>query len=109
MKRPGIQADLFGVAARVPMLPGARNVDRRTSHEAAVSMIEAARSLRAAVYTELKRGGPGTRDEVARRLAIGPEKIWRRFSELATLNLIEATEQERPGNSGRLQSVWRVL
>jgi len=103
------QPSLFDEPRAALLLPGARTADRGTSHAAAFSMISAASSLRTAVLAEMRLHGPGTRDEIAHRMHMPPDKIWRRFSELKDLGLIEATDQTRLGDSGRHQSVWRVL
>ena len=86
----------------------ARSNDPATSHLAAASVKVSAKTLAAAILRELQRSGPGTFSEVARRLALGEQQVWKRISDLKRAELIEPTGELRQGSSGRYQTVWKA-
>lgn len=52
--------------------------------------------------------GPANRDEIARRCGLPKDAVWRRLSQLEKDGLIERTGEERPGESGLCQAVYRI-
>jgi len=86
----------------------ARLEDPSTSKRAALRVDEFADNLCAKIYRELKRG-EGTFEELAARLRLRPDQIWRRLPDLQKAGFAEPTEQENIGQTGRYQRVWRAI
>lgn len=87
----------------------ARRDNLQTSKAAAASMQVAAQSLAGRVLASLRAQGPATASELSRRLELTQYQTGKRISDLRNANMIEASEETRPGPSGRAQTVWRVL
>jgi hypothetical protein len=86
----------------------ARLEDPSTSKKAALRVDEFADNLCAKIYRELKRG-EGTFEDLATRLRLRPDQIWRRLPDLQKAGFAEPTEQETVGQTGRFQRVWRAI
>ena len=86
----------------------ARRVDPHTSRRAAGSVQSSARAIADQIRREIETRGPGTFSELATRTGIGEQQVWKRLSDLKNWGLIEPSGEERPGPSGRSQTVWRV-
>ena len=86
----------------------ARLEDPSTSKKAALRVDEFAGNLCAKIYQELKKGD-GTFEQLAARLGLRPDQIWRRLPDLQKAGFAEPTEEEKAGQSGRAQRVWRAL
>jgi len=96
------QSDLFDDARAY-----ARNSDPSTSHAAAGAIVKRASVHRARILATLDMIGSGTFEEIAEAAGMRDSQVWRRLSDLHTLNLAEPTGEERLGKSGRHQRVWR--
>lgn len=83
-----------------------RSTDPDTSKAAGASVDPRGQHL--ALLTALERLGTGTRDEIAAEAGLTAYQASRRLSELATSELIEDTGTVRAGESGRMQTVYRV-
>jgi len=86
----------------------ARLEDPSTSKRAALRVDEFADNLCAKIYRELKRG-EGTFEELAARLRLRPDQIWRRLPDLQKAGFAEPTVQENMYKTGRYQRVWKVI
>jgi predicted ArsR family transcriptional regulator len=86
----------------------ARSDDPITSKKAAVRVEEFAENLCSKIYHELKRG-EGTFEQLAERLRLRPDQIWRRLPDLQKAGYALPTEREHHGTSGRAQRVWRAV
>lgn len=86
----------------------ARIKDPSTSKKAALRVDEFAGNICAQVYQELKRGD-GTFEQLAARLGLRPDQIWRRLPDLQKAGYAEPTEKELVGQTGRAQRVWRAV
>jgi predicted ArsR family transcriptional regulator len=84
----------------------ARRADPQTSHLAATSVKQSAKTLAAAIRRELLRAGPGTFSELAARMRLDEQQVWKRLSDLKRDALIVPTGETRQGPSGRHQTVW---
>jgi predicted ArsR family transcriptional regulator len=92
------------------MTPASRNTDPANSHAAAASMIVAAASHRALIWTALDRCGPMGRYEIAEMTGLDPVACARRLAELVHRGLcrrVAARQETTP--SGRVGSVWEVV
>jgi len=87
----------------------ARRRDPGTSHAAARSMRSDASALMEQIHADLKLRGPSTQSELAARLALRPDQVWRRVSDLKNRERIADTGITRPGDSGRHQTVWSAI
>jgi predicted ArsR family transcriptional regulator len=85
-----------------------RSQDPVTSKKSALRVDEFAENLCSKIYQELKRG-EGTFEQLAERLKLRPDQIWRRLPDLQKAGYAEPTEKEHAGASGRLKRVWRAL
>ena len=86
----------------------ARIEDPATSKKSALRVDAFAGNICAKVYQELKKGD-GTFEQLAVRLGLRPDQIWRRLPDLQKAGYAEPTEKESPGRSGRAQRVWRAV
>jgi hypothetical protein len=86
----------------------ARLEDPSTSKRSALRVDEFAGNICSKIYQELKRGD-GTFEQLAIRLALRPDQIWRRLPDLQKAGYAEPTEKETHGQSGRAQRVWRAI
>jgi len=86
----------------------ARLVDPSTSKKAALRVDEFAGNICSKIYYELKKGD-GTFEQLATRLGLRPDQIWRRLPDLQRAGYAEPTEKEIVGQSGRSQRVWRAI
>ena len=86
----------------------ARLEDPSTSKKAALRVDEFAGNICAKIYRELKKG-EGTFEQLADRLSLRPDQIWRRLPDLQKAGYAEPTEKETVGQSGRAQRVWMAL
>ena len=86
----------------------ARLEDPSTSKKAALRVDEFAGNICAKIYQELKKGD-GTFEQLATRLGLRPDQIWRRLPDLQKAGHAEPTEKEITGQSGRAQRVWRAV
>lgn len=86
----------------------ARRTDPATSHAAGRSMDPHVTRLQQVVLNALGNYGPATADFVESNngVSIG---LWKRFSELEKLGLIEPTGETRPTRSGRQGRVYRLV
>jgi hypothetical protein len=107
-----VQLGLFAEHAAPPLVP--RYPERPgfkaigASEEAARHVAGDAARLRAEVLAEL-HNGPGTADEIAKRMQRSPLSIRPRVSELKAMSKIAATGERRRNESGMSASVWRVI
>lgn len=90
-----------------PHAPGWKIDDVETSREAAQSVKQDAKTLRAKCYEVLK-GAAMTADEVAELLGASVLSVRPRVSELRAQFKIEATEKRRCNVSGKKAVVWRA-
>jgi hypothetical protein len=86
----------------------ARLEDPHTSKMAALRVNEFANNLCSRIYQELKKG-EGSFDQLAARLGLRPDQIWRRLPDLQKAGYAEPTQKEIVGQSGRAQRVWRAI
>jgi len=86
----------------------ARLEDPSTSKKAALRVDEFAGNICSKIYHELKKGD-GTFEQLATRLGLRPDQIWRRLPDLQKAGYAEPTEKEIVGQSGRSQRVWRAI
>jgi predicted ArsR family transcriptional regulator len=86
----------------------ARLEDPSTSKKAALRVDEFATNICAKIYRELKEGD-GTYEQLAFRLRLRPDQIWRRLPDLQKAGYAEPTERQHAGESGRLQRIWRAI
>lgn len=86
----------------------ARLEDPSTSKKAALRVNEFAGNICSKIYQELKKGD-GTFEQLATRLTLRPDQIWRRLPDLQKAGYAEPTEKELSGQSGRAQRVWRAI
>ena len=86
----------------------ARLEDPSTSKKAALRVDEFAGNLCAKIWRELKKG-EGTFEQLADRLSLRPDQIWRRLPDLQKAGYAKPTERETVGQSGRAQRVWVAL
>lgn len=84
----------------------ARHNDRETSKAAARSMRSTAGGLCARILSCLKTYGPGTFEQVAVRLNLRPDQVWKRLSDLNGRIVADGTAI---GSSGREITKWRAL
>lgn len=110
MREAMAQLDLrFGIeripAARVL----ARREDPATSHAAAARVSEFASSHQHRILAAIQDLGDATVDEIARHCEIQAHAVGKRLIELQRARQIVPTGTERPGDSGRLQRVWRAI
>lgn len=82
---------------------------RDTAKAAAEAVKPTAATLRARALELLRREGPRTADDVARRLDEHPLAMRPRLSELAALGLIEDTRQRGRNESGKRAIIWRAV
>ena len=86
----------------------ARLEDPSTSKKAALRVDEFAGNICSKIYQELKKGD-GTFEQLAARLELRPDQVWRRLPDLQKAGYAEPTEQEITGQAGRNQRVWRAI
>ena len=86
----------------------ARLEDPSTSKKAALRVDEFAGNICSKIYQELKKG-EGTFEQLAARLGLRPDQIWRRLPDLQKAGYAEPTEKEHTGESGRAQRIWRAI
>ena len=86
----------------------ARLEDPSTSKKAALRVDEFGHNICSKIYKELKKG-EGTFEQLAARLGLRSDQIWRRLPDLQKAGYAEPTEKETVGQSGRAQRVWRAL
>jgi len=86
----------------------ARLEDPSTSKKAALRVDEFAGNICAKIYQELKKG-EGTFEQLAARLGLRPDQIWRRLPDLQKAGYAEPTDKETVGQAGRAQRVWRAI
>jgi predicted ArsR family transcriptional regulator len=86
----------------------ARLEDTSTSKKAALRVDEFAGNICSKIYHELKKGD-GTFEQLATRLGLRPDQIWRRLPDLQKAGYAEPTEKEIVGQAGRNQRVWRAI
>ena len=86
----------------------ARLEDPSTSKMAALRVDEFANNLCAKIYQELKKGD-GTYEQLAARLGLRPDQIWRRLPDLQKAGYAEPSEMTAAGQAGRSQRVWRAI
>lgn len=99
--------DLFGYVERKPIgAPGYKQAT--TSKDAAESMKPTAELLRTKVLESLRMRGPGTPDEVAKRLDLSVLAVRPRFTELSKAGKIEYTGLRKPNDSGRPAKEFRA-
>jgi hypothetical protein len=85
-----------------------RSQDPTTSKRSALRVDEFANNICSKIYQELKRG-EGTFEQLASRLNLRPDQIWRRLPDLQKAGYAEPTEKEHTGQSGRAKRVWRAV
>lgn len=88
--------------------PQTAGYKRTGTSEAAARSVPTAR-LRQLCLDQLQLYGPLTPDEAASNLGLSILSIRPRFSELANLGRITATEQRRSNRSGRSAIVWQLV
>jgi predicted ArsR family transcriptional regulator len=88
--------------------PRARTTDPETSHEAAVSMSDAAASQRAEIYQHLLTVGPATADAIDLALGYRVTSAGRRLPELRDLGKVVMLEGTGLTRSGRQARLWAV-
>lgn len=99
--------DLFGYEQTRPIgEPGYKETS--TSKDAAESMKPTAELLRTRVLESLRKRGPGTPDEVAKRLDLSVLAVRPRFTELSAAGKIEYTGLRKPNDSGRSAKEFRA-
>lgn len=81
---------------------------KRTETSKAAAQSVAAPRLRQLCLDQLRLCGPMTPDETASNLGLSVLSIRPRFSELANLGRITATDQRRTNRSGRSAIVWAI-
>jgi predicted transcriptional regulator len=85
-----------------------RRNHRKTSHDAAVSMLLTASGMMARILIALRSAGPATRTEISRMTGFSDYQTSKRVSDLANKGLIRDTGKTRAGPSGREQTVWEA-
>lgn len=98
------QPDLFGFDPHAHHQRGGMD----TSEAAAHSMEHDARALMMRVLRHLQVYGPATQHELAVRMKLRPDQVWRRLSDLKNQRYIEDSGLRRLGPSHRFQAVWQV-
>jgi hypothetical protein len=96
-------------AASYPLAPGSKSPG--TSEDAADAIREDAAVLRVLVLSALRKYGPMTPDETAKKLGRDILSVRPRFSELSKPQhgpAIERTGDKRTNKSGMKAAVWRV-
>ena len=89
--------------------PSARRTDPKTSQDAAASMREPSKGLRAELLAAYRSRPAGlTMDEAAAIAGIPTWGASKRISELRAAGLIVDSGETRPGASGRMQTVYRI-
>ena len=89
--------------------PSARRTDPQTSHDAAASMREPSKGLRAELLAAYRSRPAGlTMDEAAAIAGIPTWGASKRISELRAAGLIVDSGEVRAGASGRMQTVYRI-
>ena len=84
-----------------------RRRDPDTSRAAARSVEKSSRALMLRVLREIN-SCPGTHAEIALRMRLKPDQVWKRISDLRRKKMVEDSGVTRPGPSGRWQIVWKV-
>lgn len=103
-----LQPDLFFCSGPTRAVLGlARRRDPGTSHDAALRVKEFQASHQHRVLAAIQDLREATVDEIARQCEIPAHSVGKRIPELERAGQIVATGAERPGDSGRLQRVWR--
>lgn len=104
-----LQPDLFFCSGETrAAMSLARRTDPDTSHDAASRVSEFQSSHQHRVLAAIQDLGEATVDEIARKCGIPAHAVGKRIPELERLGQIVATGAERPGDSGRLQRIWRA-
>ena len=87
-----------------------RLTDPQTSRDAAASMAPHLSGQRARVLALVREHGDITAAEIARTTGhtIQQSVAARRLTDLAQMGLIEPTGVTRPGNTGRMCTVWTI-
>lgn len=102
------QPDLFFCSGETRAALGlARRTDPDTSHDAAARVVEFQSSHQHRILAAIEDLGEATVDEIASQCEIAAHAVGKRLPELERAGQIIATGAERPGDSGRLQRVWR--
>lgn len=86
----------------------ARQSDPWTSHAAAERVADFGGKHIDIVMNTLRRFGPGTIDEIAKRCPLTSVQIARRLADAEKRGLAEPTGYTRPSASGRMERVWRA-
>lgn len=91
-----------------PDAPWAKRGSPKTAFDAAVSMTEAAATIRENVFNvvALSAGHGATGDDVALRLELHVTQVRSRLSELVAARRIVASGRTRTGAAGRETTVW---
>ena len=108
MKQDDSTFDLFESIEYTKPRKLARRKDPDTSKKAALRVDEFAGNLCAKIYQELKKGD-GTFEQLATRLNLRQDQIWRRLPDLQKAGYAQPTEKEIVGQSGRAQRVWKAI
>lgn len=85
----------------------ARQSDPWTSHAAAENVVRFGAKHIEIVLNTLRRFGPGTIDELAKRCPLTSVQIARRLADAEKRGLAEPTGHTRMSASGRMERVWR--
>lgn len=102
---------LFAQPASAAPIPGYRR-DSDTSLAAAVSIAPKVRAIHMLILGTIRRFGAMTADECSAKLAMDPDRIKPRFTELSKpkygLLLLEKAGEKRPSRLGGLMHAYRL-
>lgn len=87
----------------------ARTLDPTTSHEAALSVKEAAPMHMQLIHDCLHEYGPRGKDGIARITKLSGNQIARRLPEMEKMGLVEETGELVLSDAGRKERQWRGL